>query len=168
MTWCENNGVDCIFGLAGNVVLDRPVEPAADDIRVRRAVNQDRVLRSRNTLRPDSPFSRPTSQSPAGRPRCGSPPSSASSLLVRAYCLGSQRSEKSLTSTPIGVHRENKHGLPVLHGRVRARSWDGACRRHLGRPVTDHRFGQVPGHSGGMGQKRGLPVGAGAESSADA
>jgi Transposase DDE domain group 1 len=31
--------------LAGNVVLDRLVEPAADDIRVRRAVNQDRVLR---------------------------------------------------------------------------------------------------------------------------
>ena len=45
MTWCENNGMDYIFGLAGNVVLDRLVEPAADDIRVRRAVNQDRVLR---------------------------------------------------------------------------------------------------------------------------
>jgi hypothetical protein len=29
MTWCENNGVDYIFGLAGNVVLDRLVEPAA-------------------------------------------------------------------------------------------------------------------------------------------
>jgi hypothetical protein len=46
MTWCENNGVDYIFGLAGNVVLDRLVEPAADDIRVRRAVNQDRNLRA--------------------------------------------------------------------------------------------------------------------------
>ena len=45
MTWCENNGVDYIFGLAGNVVLDQLVEPAADDIRVRRAVNQAEVLR---------------------------------------------------------------------------------------------------------------------------
>jgi hypothetical protein len=38
-------GCGYIFGFAGNVVLDRLVEPAADDIRVRRAVNQDRVLR---------------------------------------------------------------------------------------------------------------------------
>ena len=45
MTWCENNGVDYIFGLSGNVVLDRLVEAAADDIRVRRAVNQAEVLR---------------------------------------------------------------------------------------------------------------------------
>jgi DDE family transposase len=45
MTWCENNGVDYIFGLAGNVVLDRLVEPAADDIRVRRAESQAAVLR---------------------------------------------------------------------------------------------------------------------------
>jgi hypothetical protein len=45
MTWCENNGVDYIFGLAGNVVLDRLVEPTADDIRVRRAVDQAPTLR---------------------------------------------------------------------------------------------------------------------------
>src|SRR5690242_4642069 len=45
MTWCENNGVDYIFGLAGNVVLDRLVEAAADDIRVRRAVNQAELVR---------------------------------------------------------------------------------------------------------------------------
>jgi hypothetical protein len=45
MTWCENNGVDYIFGLPGNVVLDRLVEPVADDIRVRRALNQAEVLR---------------------------------------------------------------------------------------------------------------------------
>jgi hypothetical protein len=45
MTWCENNGIDYIFGLSGNVVLDRLVEAAADDIRVRRAVNQAEVLR---------------------------------------------------------------------------------------------------------------------------
>jgi hypothetical protein len=45
MTWCENNGVDYIFGLSGNVVLDRLIEPAADDIRVRRAESQTEVLR---------------------------------------------------------------------------------------------------------------------------
>jgi hypothetical protein len=45
MTWCENNGVDYIFGQPGNVVLDRLVEPTADDIRVRRAESQAEVLR---------------------------------------------------------------------------------------------------------------------------
>jgi hypothetical protein len=34
MTWCEANGVDYIFGFGGNEVLDRLVEPAADDVRV--------------------------------------------------------------------------------------------------------------------------------------
>ena len=37
MTWCEANGLDYIFGLSGNAVLSRLVEPAADDMRVRRA-----------------------------------------------------------------------------------------------------------------------------------
>jgi len=37
MAWCEANGVAYILGLPGNKVLDRLVEPAADDVRVRRA-----------------------------------------------------------------------------------------------------------------------------------
>ena len=45
MTWCETYGIDYIFGLSGNVVLDRLVEAAADDIRVRRAESQAEVLR---------------------------------------------------------------------------------------------------------------------------
>ena len=45
MSWCEANGVDYIFGLAGNAVLDRLVDSAADDIRVRRAEGQLAVLR---------------------------------------------------------------------------------------------------------------------------
>jgi len=45
MTWCENNSIDYVFGLSGNVVLDRLVETAADDIRVRRALNQAEVVR---------------------------------------------------------------------------------------------------------------------------
>jgi hypothetical protein len=43
MTWCENYGINYIFRLSGNVVLDRLVDTAADDIRVRRAVNQESV-----------------------------------------------------------------------------------------------------------------------------
>jgi hypothetical protein len=45
MAWCETNGVDYIFGLAGNAVLRDLVEPAADDVRVRRAEAAAPVLR---------------------------------------------------------------------------------------------------------------------------
>src|SRR5436190_3674611 len=33
MEWCDENGIDFIFGLAGKAVLDRLVEETADDIR---------------------------------------------------------------------------------------------------------------------------------------
>jgi hypothetical protein len=45
MAWCEANGLDYIFGLPGNPVLDRLVEPIADDVRVRRAEAQAPVVR---------------------------------------------------------------------------------------------------------------------------
>ena len=45
MAWCEANAIDYILGLPGNAVLDRLVEPAADDVRVRRAEAQAPVLR---------------------------------------------------------------------------------------------------------------------------
>jgi Transposase DDE domain group 1 len=45
MAWCEANGLDDIFGLSGNAVLDRLVEPIADDVRVRRAEAQAPVVR---------------------------------------------------------------------------------------------------------------------------
>ena len=45
MAWCEANAVDYILGLPGNAVLDRLVEPAADDVRVRRAEAQAPALR---------------------------------------------------------------------------------------------------------------------------
>jgi hypothetical protein len=45
MAWCEANGVDYILGLPGNAVLDRLVEPAADDVRVRRAEAELPVVR---------------------------------------------------------------------------------------------------------------------------
>ena len=45
MSWCEDNGVDYIFGFAGNTVLDRLIEVEADDIRTRRAEGKLAVLR---------------------------------------------------------------------------------------------------------------------------
>jgi Transposase DDE domain group 1 len=45
MQWCEENGVDFIFGLPGNAVLDRAVDDTADDIRTRRALDQKPCLR---------------------------------------------------------------------------------------------------------------------------
>jgi hypothetical protein len=40
MEWCDENGVDFVFGLSGNGVLDRLVDETADDIRTRRALDQ--------------------------------------------------------------------------------------------------------------------------------
>jgi Transposase DDE domain group 1 len=45
MAWCEVNGVDYVFGLSSNGVLRGLVEPAADDVRVRRAEAAAPVLR---------------------------------------------------------------------------------------------------------------------------
>ena len=45
MDWCEDNGIDYVFGLPGNDVLAPPVEDTADDIRTRRALEQAPVLR---------------------------------------------------------------------------------------------------------------------------
>ena len=45
MEWCEKNGVDFIFGLPGNRVLDRLVDETADDIRTRRALDHKPCLR---------------------------------------------------------------------------------------------------------------------------
>ena len=49
MAWCEANGLDYIFGLSGNAVLDQLVEPIADDVRVRRAEAQSDVRRYTET-----------------------------------------------------------------------------------------------------------------------
>src|SRR5437588_11344462 len=45
MAWCEANGVDYIFGVGGNDVLDRQVDVAADDVRVRHAEGEAPVVR---------------------------------------------------------------------------------------------------------------------------
>jgi hypothetical protein len=51
MAWCEANGLDYIFGLSGNAVLDRLVEPVADEVRVRRALAQDMTVRRYTEIR---------------------------------------------------------------------------------------------------------------------
>ena len=45
MDWCEENAIDYVFGLSGNDRLRGLVEPAADDVRVRRAEADAVVLR---------------------------------------------------------------------------------------------------------------------------
>ena len=45
MDWCEDNGLDYVFGLSGNEILAASVEDAADDIRTRRALKRMLVLR---------------------------------------------------------------------------------------------------------------------------
>src|SRR5438094_3585954 len=51
MAWCEANGLDYIFGLSGNAVLDRLVEPVADAVRVRRALTQAPAVRDHTEIR---------------------------------------------------------------------------------------------------------------------
>ena len=45
MAWCEENGIDFVFGLPGNAVLADAVEETADDIRTRRALDHKTCLR---------------------------------------------------------------------------------------------------------------------------
>ena len=45
MDWCEDNGLDYVFGLSGNKILAAAVDDKADDIRTRRALEQMLVLR---------------------------------------------------------------------------------------------------------------------------
>jgi len=45
MAFCDEQGIDFVFGLAGNDVLRRLVEPIADDVRVRRAEAGEAVIR---------------------------------------------------------------------------------------------------------------------------
>lgn len=45
MTWCEDNGVDYVFGLGGNRVLAALVRDQAEEVCVRRALDQVETLR---------------------------------------------------------------------------------------------------------------------------
>jgi hypothetical protein len=45
MDWCEDNGVEYVFGLSGNRILAVALDVEADDIRTRRALKQMLALR---------------------------------------------------------------------------------------------------------------------------
>ncbi len=64
MSWCEANGLKYIFGLSGNAILDKSVEPFADDIRVRRAEAQARldILRKATTAETGPEFLQASAQ----------------------------------------------------------------------------------------------------------
>jgi hypothetical protein len=51
MAWCEANGVDYVFGLAGTRPLSRKVDEAADAIRTARAVSDKPVVRGYAEMR---------------------------------------------------------------------------------------------------------------------
>jgi DDE family transposase len=51
MAWCEANRLDYIFGLSGNAVLDRLVEPITDTVRVQRALTQAAGVRRYTEIR---------------------------------------------------------------------------------------------------------------------
>jgi len=52
MTWCEANGLNYIFGLSSNVVLEQMVEPLADAVRAQRAEAQAKLVALRRTEPP--------------------------------------------------------------------------------------------------------------------
>src|SRR5260370_37314274 len=45
MTWCEDNGVDYVFGLPGTKPLSKKVDQTADAVRTERAVANKDVVR---------------------------------------------------------------------------------------------------------------------------
>jgi hypothetical protein len=102
MSWCEANGVDYIFGLSGDAVLDRLVEAAADNIRELRAEAQHSVLRGyarRATLPnpgPGSAASRRASR-PARTATCcaGASISSRSIITIRGWPPAAERAVTS-------------------------------------------------------------------------
>jgi hypothetical protein len=45
MAWCENHGVDYVFGLSGTKPLSKKVDETADAVRVERALDDKDVVR---------------------------------------------------------------------------------------------------------------------------
>ena len=51
MDWCDDNGIDYVFGLQGNAVLNRTVAVAANDIQTRRTLTANPCLRGYDETR---------------------------------------------------------------------------------------------------------------------
>ena len=56
MTWCENEGIDYIFGLSGTRPLAKKVDEVADDVRTRSAIENLAVLRGYTETRHKAKF----------------------------------------------------------------------------------------------------------------
>src|SRR3954453_3160354 len=80
MTWCEDNGIDYIFGLSGTKPLARKVDEVADAIRTRRAIANLPVLRGYTETRHKAKsWDANDAPSPVLRRRCSAPTSASSS-----------------------------------------------------------------------------------------
>jgi hypothetical protein len=51
MAWCEDNGIDYVFGLPGSKPLSRKVDDAADAVRAERAVSDKPVVQKSGSLK---------------------------------------------------------------------------------------------------------------------
>ena len=68
MTWCEQNGIDYVFGLAGTKPLARKVDEASDAVRTKRAVDNQAVVRGyTEPAMPPGPGIASAASSPASR-----------------------------------------------------------------------------------------------------
>jgi len=79
MEWCEANGVDYIFGLAGNTALNPLTAQLADDLKVRRA---ERRERRRCAALPPSPTPPNPGRAGAGSSPASRPPRGASTPAI--------------------------------------------------------------------------------------
>jgi hypothetical protein len=87
MAWCEENGIDYVFGLPGNAVLTDAVEEIADDIRTaaHSMINPVCAVSRRPVIRP-SPGASSVAPAPGSRPQRRGSISASSSPVSRPGC----------------------------------------------------------------------------------
>src|SRR5206468_3862187 len=86
MAWCEENGIDFVFGLPGNAILAGAVEEAADDIRTRVP-----STRSPPCAASPRPATRPSPGSGSAAPAPASKRRQRGSTFASSLTLHSQR-----------------------------------------------------------------------------
>ena len=69
MAWCEENGIDFVFGLPGNAVLADAVEETADDIRTAPSIINLACGASRRPVIKLSPGTKDIAPAPESRPQ---------------------------------------------------------------------------------------------------
>ena len=121
MEWCDENGVDFVFGLSGNGVLDRLVDETADDIRTRRALDQNPVYAA--SPRPGTgrnPGARSAASVLGSRPpRRASTSASSSPASRRDRPSISTRRSTALVARPrTSLNRTRRSSLPTAPAAV--------------------------------------------------